>query len=134
LVWSLASRQKDAPPNRDNSVNYNTYALGREGYFSLNLLTSQGRVANDKSIAHSMLSALSYNDGKRYDQFNSVTDKVAAYGLAALVGGVAAKKVGLFALLLAFGAKFAKLIAIAGGVLLAGLIRLFGPSKKTPEA
>jgi uncharacterized membrane-anchored protein len=44
------------------------------------------------------------------------TDQVAAYGLAALVGGVAAKKLGYLALALAFLAKFAKvaILAVAG--------------------
>ena len=50
---------------------------------------------------------------KRYGDFNSSTDKVAAYGLAALVAGVAAKKLGLLALLAATAVKFAKVIVLA---------------------
>src|SRR6266849_3116065 len=44
LVWSLLSKQKDEPDTAENGINYNTYALGREGYFSLNLLTSSSSV------------------------------------------------------------------------------------------
>lgn len=125
LVWSLASKEKGNPATGDEGVNYNTYALGREGYFSLNLLTSEKSVEADKPVARQLLAALSFDDGKRYDQFNASTDKVAAYGLAALVGGAVAKKAGLFAVLFAFVAKFAKVFGIAAVAALAGLARFF---------
>jgi uncharacterized membrane-anchored protein len=41
-VWSVAARAKD-PQGRGDGVNYNTYVLGREGYFSMNLVTSMDR-------------------------------------------------------------------------------------------
>ena len=59
-----------------------------------------------------LASAASTSDGKRYADFNAKTDHVAEYGLAALVVGVAAKKLGLIALAVAFFAKFAKVILI----------------------
>jgi uncharacterized membrane-anchored protein len=119
LVWSLLSKHKNEPDSAVKGINYNTYALGREGYFSLNLLTSADRVGTDKRAAHTLLASLAYNAGKGYEDFNSATDHIAEYGLAALVGGVVAKKLGLFALALAFMAKFAKLIAI-GALALGG--------------
>ena len=61
---------------------------------------------------------MNFNEGKRYTDFNGSTDKVAAYGLAALIGGIAAKKLGLLAGLGLFLAKFAKLIVV--GVAAAG--------------
>jgi uncharacterized membrane-anchored protein len=112
LVWSAEAKRKDGADD-DPTVNYNTYLLGREGYVSLNLITSASSVAGDQAAAHALLDALTFNSGKRYGDFNSSTDKVAAYGLAALVAGVAAKKLGLLALLAAMGVKFAKVIAIA---------------------
>ena len=51
------------------------------------------------------MAAVKFNDGKRYTDFDSSTDKVAAYGLAALVAGVAAKKLGLLAIAGAFFAQ-----------------------------
>jgi uncharacterized membrane-anchored protein len=113
LVWSLLAKQKDDADTADNNVNYNTYALGREGYFSLNLLTSSNRVDADKDAAHELLAALSYAPGKGYEDFNASTDHIAEYGIAALVGGVVAKKLGLFALVGVFVAKFAKVIGLA---------------------
>lgn len=113
LVWSLRAKQKDETDSADDNVNYNTYALGRDGYFSLNLLTSASRVDGDKQAAHELLAALSYMPGRGYEDFNASTDHIAEYGIAALVGGVVAKKLGLFALIGVFVAKFAKVIGVA---------------------
>lgn len=113
LAWSALAREKNAPAGQAQTVNYNTYALGREGYISLNLITDADHIAADKHIATDLLGDLDFNSGKRYQDFNSATDHVAAYGLAALVAGVAAKKLGLLAMLGVFAAKFFKIIAIA---------------------
>lgn len=113
LVWSLASRLKGDDSKAERTVNYNTYALGREGYISLNLVTGTSSIDQEKRHARTLLSALEFNTGKRYADFDSSTDKVAAYGLAALVGGVVAKKLGLLAVIAAFALKFAKVIGVA---------------------
>jgi uncharacterized membrane-anchored protein len=116
LVWSLLLKDRGAPASEPQTVNYNTYALGREGYFMLDLITDSNHIAADKAVAGQLLGALNYTGGKRYQDFNGSTDKVAAYGLAALVGVVAVKKLGLIALAGAFLLKVWKLglIAIAG--------------------
>lgn len=131
LVWSASTRDKGASPTEAMGVNYNTYALGREGYMSLNLVTGLAELPQHKQAALQLLGALEFNQGRRYADFNASTDKVAAYGLAALVAGAAAKKLGLFAVLLAFMAKFAKVIAVAAGGAVWGIARLFG--RKRPE-
>lgn len=113
LVWSLASRERGAPAGDEQGVNYNTYLLGREGYVSMNLVTGMGTVESQKPMARSLLAALEFDKGKGYGDFNASTDRIAEYGLAALIGGVAAKKLGLFALMAAFLAKFAKVILLA---------------------
>jgi uncharacterized membrane-anchored protein len=125
LVWSLSSKTKGEPDAPVKGINYNTYALGRDGYFSLNLLTNSSRIGRDKAVAHELLADLGYNSGKRYEDFNSSTDHIAEYGLAALIGGVAAKKLGLLALIAAFVLKFAKVIAIGALAFGAGLLKLF---------
>jgi uncharacterized membrane-anchored protein len=118
LLWSLAVRERNAPANLPQSINYNTYALGREGYFALDLITGSDSIAADKVVAHRLLGSLAYLPGKRYEDFNGSTDKVAAYGLAALIGAVAAKKLGLLAIIGLFLVKVWKLslIALAGGM------------------
>ncbi|MEQ1773738.1 MAG: DUF2167 domain-containing protein [Burkholderiales bacterium] len=131
LVWALSSKEKGAADSSDAGINYNTYALGRDGYISLNLVTSLKSIERDKPVAHSLLAALDFNEGKRYADFNSSTDKVAEYGLAALVAGVAAKKLGLLAAIGVFLLKFWKigLLAVVGfGALFA---KFFGRKKST---
>ena len=124
LMWSAEARRKDGG-DRDPTINYNTYVLGREGYISLNLVTSESHIAQDKADAGQLLAAVDFKSGKGYGDFNSSTDKVAAYGLAALVAGVAAKKLGLLALFGATILKFAKVIAIAVAAFGAGVMRWF---------
>lgn len=113
LVWAMSSRDIGAPSTAGQGINYNTYTLGREGYISMNLVTDLDAIEKHKPIAKRLLGGLTFVDGKRYADFDGSTDKVAAYGLAALVGGVAAKKLGLFALMGVFLAKFWKIVAVA---------------------
>ena len=88
----------------------------------------------DKTAVLALLDNLNYVDGKRYADFDSSTDKVAEYGLAALVAGVAAKKLGLFAVIAAFLAKFAKVGILAAAALGGGLWkRLRGKKADTPQ-
>jgi uncharacterized membrane-anchored protein len=107
LVWSLLAKDKDQPDNAPKGINYNTYALGRDGYFSLKLLSNSERIASEKAFAHELLADLSYGAGKRYEDFSATTDRIAEYGLAALVGGIAVKKLGLLALFVGLVLKFA---------------------------
>lgn len=132
LVWSMSARHKGDAADAPMSINYNTYALGRDGYITLNLITSLHDIPQDKAHAQTLLSALDFSEGKRYADFNSSTDKVAEYGLAALVGGVAAKKLGLFAMAAAFLAKFAKVFLLGGIAVLGGLTKFFKRDK--PQA
>ena len=104
------------------------------GYFSLNLLTSSSQVEADKAVAHTLLAALSYNAGKGYEDFNVATDHIAAYGIAALVGGVVAKKLGLLALIGVFVLKFAKVIGIAVLAFGAGIFNFFRRKPKSAGA
>lgn len=114
LVWSaiIGSKDKHNAP-ADLSVNYRTLALGREGYLSLTMVSSLELLQQYKPTAQQLLAAISFNDGKRYSDFNSSTDHVAEYGLAALIAGVAVKKLGLFAVIAALFAKFFKVILLA---------------------
>ena len=130
LTWSLQVKSADED-EADATLNFNTRALGRDGYFSVNLLTSPDRIGADRQVSAGLLSGLDYLDGKHYTDFNASTDHVAEYGLAALLGVVVAKKIGLIALAGLFLAKFAKvgLVAVLG--LGAAARRLF---RRTPRA
>jgi uncharacterized membrane-anchored protein len=95
----------------------------------MNLITDLRDIEKDKAHAAALLGALSFSDGKRYADFNASTDRMAEYGLAALVGGVAAKKLGLFAVMAAFFVKFAK-VFLLGGIAALGVIGKFIGRKK----
>ena len=135
LVWSLASKDKGAASSPDDTINYKTLALGREGYVGITLVTEQRAIGTDRKHADAVLSSLSFDSGKRYADFNESTDRVAEYGLAALVAGAAAKKLGFFAIAAAFLAKFWKvaIIAIAAGGW-AGMKKLFARKSTRPQA
>ncbi|HJV69995.1 DUF2167 domain-containing protein [Ideonella sp.] len=134
LVWAMSSREKGervASAEDGQGVNYNTYLLGREGYFSMNLVTGLKELPQHKPEGQAMLAALAFNDGKRYGDFDEKTDHVAEYGLAALVLGVGAKKLGLLAMAGVFFAKFAKLIILGVVGVGAAAAKLLGRKSKT---
>lgn len=128
MAWSVKAVHK-ASPTDPATINFNTYALGRDGYFEINLMTSEQTIAADKSAALKVVGDVEYNEGKRYSDFKAGTDHVAEYGLAALVAGVAAKKLGLLAVIGVFFAKFAKLLIGAALVAAGGFAKLFGRKK-----
>lgn len=131
LVWSLSARSEGSATNEPQTVNYNTYQLGREGYFSLNMLTNSASIGTDKAVAHALLAGLQFDSGKRYEEFNEKTDNIAAYGLAALVGGAVLKKAGFLAVILAFLLKFWKIGALAVIGLGYGAKKLFSKKSDT---
>ena len=70
-----------------------------------------------------------FDAGARYADHNPSTDKVAAYGVAALIGGGLAAKTGLLAKLGLVLAKFGKLLFL-GVVAAAAAVRKFFASRK----
>jgi uncharacterized membrane-anchored protein len=134
LVWSIGSRAKGAPPGESEGVNYRTLMLGREGYLAMTLVTDRAHLDGLRMGTDALLGKLSFNSGKRYADFNSSTDHVAEFGLAALIAGVAAKKLGLLALAVAFVVKFAKVIVLAVGGFIWAARRKLGLARKAPAA
>lgn len=139
LVWGLTVESPEGA-----TVNYATRVLGRNGYVSLNLVTDPKDLAKDKPAAALLLSKTSFGQGKRYEDFDSSTDKVAEYGLTGLVLGGAglglakAAKLGLLAkfskvilAVLIAGKKFVVIALVAIG---AFLKRLFDRRKDATDA
>ena len=96
VVWAIAAQEREWI-----GVNYNTLALGRHGYLSMNMVGSLDQLAKLKPHTETLLTNVNFIEGKRYADFNSATDKVAAVGLGALIAGAALKS-GLLAKLWAF--------------------------------
>lgn len=129
VVWAIA-----AESGHGTTVNYNTLALGRHGYMSMNLVADLAGLPTLKPHAASLLSNLNFVQGKRYTDFDSATDKVAAVGLAALVAGAAFKS-GLFAKLLVLIIAFKKVILLAGVAVVGWVWKIVkGRSRTMPSA
>jgi len=114
-----------------NTLNYNIRMLGRRGVLVLNAVASMDQLSQIEQKTPEILSAIDFNPGNRYADFSAASgDKVATYGLAALVAGGVAAKLGLFKGLwvLILGAK--KFIIIAALAVAAWFRKLFG--KKPP--
>jgi uncharacterized membrane-anchored protein len=130
LVWSAIVRGKGQNASSQNDVNYRTLALGRNGYLSLTMVTQLSSLATNKPAADALLADIDYLNGKHYADFNASADHVAEYGLAALIAGVAVKKLGLLAIVAAFAAKFFKVGLVAFLAFGASIRRFF---KRKPK-
>ncbi len=126
VVWAIS-----AEGGQGTTVNYNTLALGRHGYMSMNLVANLAELPTLKPHAANLLANLNFVQGKRYVDFDSTTDKVAAVGLAALVAGAAFKS-GLFAKLLLLIIAFKKVILLAG-VAVVGWVWKIMKGRSTPR-
>ena len=114
----------------EHTLNYDVRALGRGGYLSMNAIANIGDLERVKTGMEQVMGMTEFNSGQRYADFNSGTDKLAGYGLAALVGGTVAAKTGLFAKLLV-ALLAAKKLVIGGLIALAvGLKAFFGKKKE----
>lgn len=100
-----------------SDVNFFTKILGRRGYTSVVMVTDPGDLGNAEQALDTVLNGYSYNSGDTYAEWKQ-GDKVAEYGLAALIlGGAAAvaTKKGLWTVLAGFFAAGWKII-VAGAV------------------
>lgn len=129
LEWGVRLRSEGSDP----FVNYSIRLLGREGVMNLTLVANLDTLTNDVRQLKTLLKEFSYLPGKKYSEFKQ-GDKIAQYGLAALVlGGAAAvaTKKGVWAAIAAFFAASWKLILAGAVALVTGLGSLF-KRKKSP--
>jgi uncharacterized membrane-anchored protein len=108
LEWAASHASES-----DTGVNFFTKILGRRGHTSVQLVAPTQGLTVAESALNTVLTGFEYNAGDRYADFKP-GDKVAEYGLAALVvGGAAAlaTKKGFWAAAAAFFAGAWKFIA-----------------------
>ncbi len=128
LVWSMEATEEGTG---ERVANYNTRYLGRRGVMSVTVATDPSSLAGDLPEVNQVLSGFSYKPGSRYADFVS-GDKVAKYGLTALIAGgagAAAVKLGLFGVLAKFLGKAWKLVVAGLAALGAAVKRIFGRKK-----
>jgi len=126
LYWAKELKFEGA---QANTLNYDVRVLGREGVLSMNAVASIGQLGQIRSDMKPLIEVAEFNEGYRYAEFNSKTDRMAEYGLGALIAGGVAAKLGLFAKLGALLLAFKKLILV-GLVAVGGFFaKLFGKKK-----
>lgn len=126
LVWAIEGKGKAA------LVNYDVRLLGRRGYISATLVTDPQAMAADLPHVQALLGGFSFKEGNRYAEWKS-GDKIAEYGLAALVAGgagAAALKLGLFAQIGKLLAKGWKLVALGFAAVASWFKRVFGKKRQ----
>ena len=81
LVWAVRFQSEGIPV-----VNYNTRLLGRNGVMVVNLIVEPDQLAAAVPDFKELLKGYSFNPGGRYSEYRA-GDKIAKYGLMALVAG-----------------------------------------------
>ena len=123
LEWGTRLRNEQGQTN----VNYTSRLLGRSGVMSATLVTGRNTLSADTAQFKTALEQFTYVPSERYSEFKQ-GDKLAAYGLGALIlGGAAAvaTKKGLWAVLGGFFAAFWKILVGVGVAAVAGFKSLF---------
>ncbi len=136
LTWSIRGHDSNNGP----VVNHSVRLLGREGVLKAELVTSPADFAAAVERFDGVVATTAFVPGQRYSEWKQ-GDKIAEYGLTALVvggAGAAALKLGLLGKLWKFiaGLFFAmgKLIFAAVVGLLAWIKSLFSGKKRTPNS
>jgi len=119
------------------TVNSTALKLSRHGYEKLTWVGTGEQYPQFGGLLDTALSDHAFDEGHRYADFED-GDRVAAYGLAALVATVAGAKLGkgVIATIIAFGLVFLKkgwiIIVVAVGGIWAAIKRLFGSKGEAP--
>ena len=133
LEWAIRATSEGQPV-----LNYNTRLLGRKGVMEVILVVDPEKLSETLPVFRTLLAGYSFDAGQTYAEYRP-GDKVAKYGLAALVVGgaaVGAAKLGLLTSLGLLIKKAWKLVVVAFAALAASikkvLAKLFG-RKTGPE-
>jgi len=129
MYWAKELKFSDS---ESNTLNYNIRVLGRAGVLNLNVVASMDELSRIEASTPEIVGLANFTAGNGYADFNKHTDKVAAYGLAALVAGGIAAKAGLFKVILV-GLLAAKKFVIIGVVALVALARKLFSGKSRPS-
>ena len=99
LYWAREIQFGDSD---EHTLNYDVRVLGRKGILVLNAVASINQLSGIETSMQDIMGFVDFNDGNRYADFNPGVDKIAAYGIGALIAGKVLAKVGLFKLLIGF--------------------------------
>ncbi|WP_416362852.1 DUF2167 domain-containing protein [Pseudomonas sp. NFX183] len=126
MYWARELKADDA---QQTTLNYSIRVLGREGVLELNAVAAMADLSTIKQEMPKVLAFTNFTDGNLYTDFNPKTDKLATYGLAALVAGGIAAKAGLFAKIGIFLLAAKKFLVVGVVALFAVIRKLFNRNK-----
>lgn len=112
-----------------HTLNYDIRVLGRKGVLELSAISVMPQLGEIRPAMEGVLQQVSFKQGNRYGDFDASVDKVAAYGIGALIAGKLASKAGFFAMIGVFLLKAKKLVVVAVLGIAAGARKLFGRKK-----
>ena len=132
LEWAIRGESEGKPV-----VNYNTRLLGRKGVMEVSLVVDPEKLTATMPAYQAVLQDYSFKTGEKYAEYRP-GDKVAKYGLAALVTGgaaVVAVKSGLLGVLLVFLKKLWVLVVAGVAAVVNFFKRLInGGGRRKPNA
>jgi len=123
LHWAKELKFGDSPVN---TLNYNIRILGKKGVLILNFIADINQKQLIEDNLSSVLSLAEFDQGSLYADFDPEYDKVAAYGIGALVAGKVIAKTGFLAAGLIFLKKFGVIFLLGFA---AFFKRVFGKNK-----
>jgi len=126
LYWARELSFTDAP---QHTLNYDIRILGRKGVLSFNAVAAMNRLGDIEESMKQVMAFSDFNAGQRYADFDSKTDKLAAYGIGALIAGSVAAKAGFFKLILGALIAAKKLVIVVVAAIGGFIARLFGRKK-----
>lgn len=126
LYWAKELKSAGDPVS---GLNYNIRVLGRGGVLVLNAVASMDQIAKIRAEMKQVTAFSEFTPGNQYTDFDSKTDKTAEYGIAALVAGGVAAKLGLFGKLFALLLVFKKFAIIGIGAIVVAVSKFFGRDK-----
>lgn len=131
LYWA---KELHTEGSNENGLNYNIRVLGREGVLVLNAVSGMQQIAQVKQEMKKVTAFTEFTPGNRYTDFNASTDKVAEYGIAALVAGGVAAKLGFFGKIFVVLLAFKKFIVLGVAALGGWFWKLLGRRKEQAAA
>jgi uncharacterized membrane-anchored protein len=126
LYWAKEFSVQDA---EENTLNYDVRILGRKGVLVLQAVAGMSQLDSVNKNIGNILGMVSFNQGSRYEDFDSNVDDVAAWTIGGLVAGKVLAKAGIIALVL----KNIKLIILAIAGLGSAAWRFVRGKKKKEE-
>ena len=138
LTW--ATRLRDKGSAGEETINHSVRLLGRGGVMNVDLVTDPSQAETAVAAFDRILTDYAFIPGQRYSEWRA-GDKVAEYGLTALIAGgagAAAVKLGLFGklwkVILTLVLALKKLVIVVAVAIGSFFKKLFGKRKTAPAS